>query len=125
MGSLQLAGWVIAGVFATAGVAKLGGRITARRATGDLRVPPRASNIGARRARVLIVMTMAAALTLTGVTPVHAQLQLTVDSTLDEPDAVLNDNQCTSIPSGKCTLGAALQASLHAADRTVAPPKGS
>jgi Ca2+-binding RTX toxin-like protein len=39
----------------------------------------------------------------------HGQAALTVDSTLDEPDAVLGDNQCVSTPSGKCTLRAAVQ----------------
>ncbi len=38
-----------------------------------------------------------------------AVTQLTVNSTLDEPDAVPGDGQCVSAPSGKCTLRAAVQ----------------
>jgi len=63
-----------------------------------------------RRVQVLVLMFLAAALTFAGAAPpAYAQVQLTVDSTLDEPDAVLNDDQCTSTPSGKCTLRAAVQ----------------
>ncbi|MGH8893644.1 MAG: choice-of-anchor Q domain-containing protein [Actinomycetes bacterium] len=41
--------------------------------------------------------------------PADAQVQLTVDSTLDEPDANVGDGLCLSTSSGKCTLRAALQ----------------
>jgi CSLREA domain-containing protein len=39
----------------------------------------------------------------------HAQSQLTVNSTLDEPDATPGDGLCQSTPSGVCTLRAAVQ----------------
>jgi hypothetical protein len=49
----------------------------------------------------------------------------TVDSTLDEPDADINDGVCSSTPSGKCTLRAAvMQANVVNVDTTIQVPAG-
>jgi len=50
---------------------------------------------------------------------------ITVNSPLDEPDANVNDGQCISTPSGKCTLRAAvMQANVVNVDTTILVPSG-
>ncbi len=50
---------------------------------------------------------------------------ITVNSTLDEPDSDVTDGQCSSTPSGKCTLRAAvMQANVVNVDTTILVPSG-
>lgn len=50
---------------------------------------------------------------------------LTVNSTLDEPDSNVGDGICSSTPSGKCTLRAAvMQANVINVDTTILVPTG-
>lgn len=50
---------------------------------------------------------------------------LNVNSTLDEPDSDVSDGLCISMPSGKCTLRAAvMQADLINIDTTILVPSG-
>ncbi len=54
-----------------------------------------------------------------------AALTLTVDSTLDEPDATPGDGTCASTPSGQCTLRAAIQeTNARASHDTILLPAG-
>jgi len=66
---------------------------------------------GHRHRRRWVVVTVAALVLLAiPVLPrAGAVTQLTVNSTLDEPDAAPGDGQCVSTPSGVCTLRAAVQ----------------
>ena len=58
------------------------------------------------------------------VPPAHA-VTFTVNSTLDEPDSNVNDGQCISAPSEKCTLRAAvMQANVVNIDTTILVPSG-
>jgi CSLREA domain-containing protein len=61
------------------------------------------------RATGALVISSAVLMLLVAAPAAHGQAALTVNSTVDEPDAVANDNQCVSTPSGGCTLRAAVQ----------------
>ena len=74
-------------------------------------------------------MTMALLmLAMLTVSPALASLSaatFTVNSTLDEPDSNVNDGQCISTPSGKCTLRAVvMQANVVNVDTTILVPSG-
>lgn len=53
----------------------------------------------------------------------HTRPHFQVNSTLDEPDAYIGDRNCSSTPSGLCTLRAAVQEG-QAVNRAVTVPEG-
>lgn len=61
-----------------------------------------------------------------GAAPAQASMTITVNSTLDEPDASGGDGNCVSAPSGQCTLRAAIQeANALVGDDTILLPSGT
>src|SRR5438132_795193 len=87
-------------------------------------VRSRGGTASSRRALLLFGILVVAVLVLVSwAGPAGAAPPFTVNSTLDEPDAVLDGN-CVSMPSGKCTLRAAIQEINNSGTGTVNVPAG-
>ena len=72
-----------------------------------------------------VFMTVALLVFSLLVVPPTLAVTFEVNSTLDEPDSNVNDGQCISTPSGKCTLRAAvMQANVVNVDTTIRVPSG-
>jgi len=84
-------------------------------------VLPRAGGRLLLASGLLVVALLALVAAFAG--PAGAAPPFTVNSTLDEPDAVLDGN-CVSTPSGKCTLRAAVQEADNAGGGTINVPAG-
>jgi hypothetical protein len=57
--------------------------------------------------------------------PAHGAITVTVDSELDEPDESLADNLCSSTPSTRCTLRAAVMQLVASGGGTINLPAGT
>ena len=60
------------------------------------------------RARLFIIAIVSVLIAIALVASARAAVGLTVNSFLDEPDAVAGDGNCLSTPSSLCTLRAAI-----------------
>src|SRR4051812_36588857 len=80
-----------------------------------------------RRSRWWLLIGLLALLTPLLGQPAPAQATtFTVNSTLDEPDAVPGDGQCVSTPSGACTLRAAImEANAQGGSHSITLPAGT